>query len=92
MSTVASSVGKFVWHVQVSSDPRQAQSFYTQLFGRDTEVFNPGEVDYTMISAGGQSQVGRMAIIADPPGRQLSLTATSTAPPLAYSTAWVERR
>ncbi|HEY1369256.1 MAG TPA: VOC family protein [Gaiellaceae bacterium] len=58
MSTVASSVGKFVWHEQVSSDPKQAQDFYTQLFGWGTEVFQPGEADYTMISSGGQSHGG----------------------------------
>jgi hypothetical protein len=53
MSTVATTVGKFVWHEQVSPDPSKAQAFYTQLFGWDTEVFKPGEVDYTMIAAGG---------------------------------------
>jgi uncharacterized protein len=58
MSTVATSVGKFVWHEQVSSDPKQAQDFYTQLFGWGTEVFKPGEVDYTMISSGGQNHGG----------------------------------
>jgi len=55
VSTVSTTVGKFVWHEQVSSDPKQAQDFYTQLFGWDTEVFKPGEADYTMISSGGQS-------------------------------------
>ena len=55
MNTVASTVGKFVWHEQVSSDPKQAQDFYTQLFRWDTEVFKPGELDYTMISSGGQT-------------------------------------
>ena len=55
MSTVATKVGKFVWHEQVSSDPTQAESFYTQLFGWGTEVFKPGEADYTMISVSGGS-------------------------------------
>ena len=55
MSTVATTVGKFVWHEQVSSEPKDAEGFYTQLFGWGTEVFRPGEVDYTMISTGGQS-------------------------------------
>jgi predicted enzyme related to lactoylglutathione lyase len=55
MSTATTTVGKFVWHEQVSSDPAQAQGFYTQLFGWDTEIFKPGEMDYTMISSGGQS-------------------------------------
>jgi uncharacterized protein len=53
VSTVATTVGKFVWHEQVSSDPSKAQEFYTQLFGWGTEVFKPGEADYTMIAAGG---------------------------------------
>lgn len=117
MSTVASTVGKFVWHDQVSPDPKQAEDFYTQLFGWSTDVF---EMDYTMISSGGQrhggfgqaqegappphwlshvrvekledtiekakraggklaagpfemSDVGRMAIIADPQGAYVSL-------------------
>jgi len=42
----------------VSSDPKQAQGFYTELFGWGTEVFKPGEIDYTMISTGGQSHGG----------------------------------
>src|SRR5438132_5105594 len=58
VSTVASTVGKFVWHEQVSSDPKQAQDFYTQLFGWGTEEFTPGEADYTMISSGGESHGG----------------------------------
>jgi uncharacterized protein len=55
VSTVDTTVGKFVWHEQVSSDPAQAQRFYTELFGWGTEVYKPGEVDYTMISSGEQS-------------------------------------
>jgi uncharacterized protein len=58
MSTIAPTVGKFVWHEQVSDDPKRAQDFYTQLFGWGTEVFKPGEVDYTMISSGGQTHGG----------------------------------
>ena len=54
MSTATATVGKFVWHEQVSADPKQAQDFYTALFGWDTEAFKPGEIDYTMISSGGQ--------------------------------------
>ena len=58
MSTIATSVGKFVWHEQVSPEPKRARDFYTQLFGWETEVFKvfkPGEIDYTMISSGGQT-------------------------------------
>jgi uncharacterized protein len=73
MSTVATEVGKFVWHEQVSSDPKQAQDFYTQLFGWTTEVFKPGEVDYTMISSGGQTHGGfGKAMEGAPPPHWLS--------------------
>jgi predicted enzyme related to lactoylglutathione lyase len=73
VSTVASTVGKFVWHEQVSSDPKRAQDFYTQLFGWDTEVFKPGEADYTMISSGGQSHGGfGKAMDGAPPPHWLS--------------------
>ena len=58
MSTVATRVGTFVWHEQVSSDPEKAKGFYTQLFGWGTEVFGPGEIDYTMISSGGRTHGG----------------------------------
>src|SRR5215208_6588940 len=73
VSTVAATVGKFVWHEQVSSDPEQAQDFYTQLFGWETEVFKPGEADYTMISAAGQSHGGfSKAMEEAPPPHWLS--------------------
>ncbi len=73
MTTLASAVGKFVWHEQVSSDPKQAQDFYAQLFGWGTEVFRPGEVDYTMISSGGQSHGGfAKALEGAPPPHWLS--------------------
>ena len=58
MSTVTTTVGKFVWHEQVTSDPKQAEGFYTQLFGWGTELFKPGEIDYAMISAGGHRHGG----------------------------------
>jgi len=73
VSTTTSTVGKFVWHEQVSSDPEQAQDFYTQLFGWGTEVFKPGEADYTMISSGGQSHGGfSKAMVGAPPPHWLS--------------------
>jgi uncharacterized protein len=58
MTTTATAVGKFVWHEQVSSDPGQAKDFYTELFGWDTELFKPGEMDYAMINSGGQNHGG----------------------------------
>src|SRR5919108_64932 len=58
MSTVATRVGKFVWHEQVSDNPQGAEGFYKQLFGWGTEVFKPGEIDYTAISSGGTTHGG----------------------------------
>jgi predicted enzyme related to lactoylglutathione lyase len=73
MSTVATKVGKFVWHEQVSSEPQQAETFYKQLFGWGTETFKPGEMDYTMISAGGSTHGGfSTAMEGAPPPHWLS--------------------
>jgi predicted enzyme related to lactoylglutathione lyase len=73
LTTTTSTIGKFVWHEQVSSDPAQAQEFYSQLFGWGTEVFKPGEVDYTMFSAGGQAHGGYgRAMEGAPPPHWLS--------------------
>jgi predicted enzyme related to lactoylglutathione lyase len=73
VSTVATTVGKFVWHEQVSPEPKQAQDFYTQLFGWSTEVFKAGEVDYTMISSRGQNHGGfGKAMEGAPPPHWLS--------------------
>jgi uncharacterized protein len=73
VSTIASTVGKFVWHEQVSSDPAQAKGFYTQLFGWGTETFKPGEIDYTMISSGGRNHGGfSKAMEGAPPPHWLS--------------------
>jgi predicted enzyme related to lactoylglutathione lyase len=73
MSTVATGVGRFVWHEQVSPDPKRAQDFYTQLFGWGIEVFKPGEIDYTMISSGGQTHGGiSKAMEGAPPPHWLS--------------------
>lgn len=73
MSAAAATVGKFVWHEQVSSDPQQAQDFYTRLFGWQTEVFDSGEGDYSMIAAGGQNHGGfGRAMEGAPPPHWLS--------------------
>ena len=59
MSTqTASRVGTFVWHENVTTDPKQAQEFYTQLFGWGIEVFKAGDLEYPMISVGGQAHGG----------------------------------
>lgn len=73
MSTEATTVGKFVWHEQVSDDPRKAQDFYAQLFGWSAEPYKPGELDYTMISARGQRHGGfSKAVEGAPPPHWLS--------------------
>jgi uncharacterized protein len=73
VSTAQSTVGKFVWHEQVSSDPKQAQDFYTQLFGWEVEVWKPGEVDYPMIASAGQMHGGiSKAMEGAPPPHWLS--------------------
>lgn len=58
MSSGTTTIGKFVWHEQVSPQPEQAQGFYTQLFGWDTDVMHSDMGDYTMISSGGTSHGG----------------------------------
>jgi predicted enzyme related to lactoylglutathione lyase len=59
MSTqVQTAVGRFVWHDHVSGDPAEGQDFYGKLFGWETEVFKPGEIDYPMITANGQTHGG----------------------------------
>jgi uncharacterized protein len=59
MSTqTATRVGTFVWHENVSTDPKRAQDFYTQLFGWQIEVFKTDEFEYPMISVDGQSHGG----------------------------------
>jgi uncharacterized protein len=73
MSKVETWVGRFVWHEQVSSNPEQAQDFYTQLFGWGAEVFKAGEIDYRMISSGGQNHGGfGKAMEGAPPPHWLS--------------------
>jgi hypothetical protein len=73
VSTGTTTVGRFVWHEQVSSDPEQAQNFYTELFGWGTEVYDAGEMKYTMISSGGQTHGGfGTAMDGAPPPHWLS--------------------
>ena len=73
MSTGTTTVGKFVWHEQVSPDPKQAQDFYTELLGWGAEAFNAEGMDYTMISSGGQSHGGYgTAMEGAPPPHWLS--------------------
>lgn len=73
MTSGAATLWKFVWHEQVSPDPKQAQDFYTRLFGWTAEVFKPGEADYTMVSSRGQNHGGfARAVEGAPPPHWLS--------------------
>jgi uncharacterized protein len=58
MSTLETQVGSVVWHEQVSGDPERAQSFYTELLGWEVENWKPGEADYPIIKANGQTHGG----------------------------------
>ena len=65
MSTgVQTATGKFVWHDHGSPDPAKATQFYGELFGWEYETFKPGEMDYEMIKANGQTHGG----FGSPPG------------------------
>ncbi len=65
MSTgVQTAIGRFVWHDHGSPDPAKATGFYGALFGWDYETFKPGEMDYEMIRANGQTHGG----FGSPPG------------------------
>ena len=59
MSTgVQTAVGRFVWHDLATTDVDNAKDFYARLFGWETEVWKPGEMDYPMITANGQMHGG----------------------------------
>jgi predicted enzyme related to lactoylglutathione lyase len=55
---VKSRIGTFVWHENVTTDPKRAQDFYTQLFGWEIEVFKGEGFEYPMISVDGQAHGG----------------------------------
>ena len=60
-ATIGTRVGHFVWHELVTPDVEAAKAFYAGLFGWEFEIFKPGEMDYAMISANGQTHGGVMA-------------------------------
>ena len=60
-ATIGTRVGHFVWHELVTADVEAAKAFYARLFGWEFEIYKPGEMDYAMISANGQSHGGFMA-------------------------------
>ena len=52
------STGRIVWHELMTNDVEKARGFYADLLGWQTEVWKPGEMDYTMISVDGQTHGG----------------------------------
>jgi predicted enzyme related to lactoylglutathione lyase len=68
MSTgVQTAIGRFVWHDLSTTDVDRAKDFYARLFGWETEVWKPGEMDYPMIKANGQQHGGFSAAQGEMP-------------------------
>ena len=61
-TTTGTRVGHFVWHELMTSDVEAAKAFYGALFGWEFEIYKPGEMDYTMISANGGTHGGFMTL------------------------------
>ena len=61
-TTIGTRVGQFVWHELMTADVDAAKAFYSELFGWEFEIYKPGEMDYAMISAKGQTHGGFMAL------------------------------
>jgi hypothetical protein len=55
---VTTTVGRFVWHEHVSTEPAKAQEFFKQLLGWEYDTFKAGEFDYTVINSGGHGHGG----------------------------------
>ena len=55
--------GRFVWHDLMTSDPKAAARFYTEVAGWGTQVFEP--MAYTMWTAGGTPHGGVMQLPPD---------------------------
>ena len=77
MSTVETTVGRFVWHDHMSGDPAAASRFYSELLGWEIEIWKPGEMDYPMIKVG-EHQHGGFDRHRAAPRRTGSATSRST--------------
>jgi predicted enzyme related to lactoylglutathione lyase len=56
----AGSRGRFVWHDLMTTDPKKAQDFYTNVIGWGTQPFNDAGMAYTMWTANGTPLGGVM--------------------------------
>jgi uncharacterized protein len=54
--------GEFAWHDLLTTDVEAAKRFYGELLGWEFDVFKPGELDYPMISVGGEQHGGMLAL------------------------------
>jgi uncharacterized protein len=62
MTAVQTSVGRVGWHELLTPDVEAAKSFYGRMLGWETEVWLPGEGDYSMISGGDELHGGFLSI------------------------------
>lgn len=60
--SVSKPVGAFSWNELMTTDVKGAKAFYGDLFGWGMQKFEPGEMDYTMATLGGQEIAGIMGI------------------------------
>jgi predicted enzyme related to lactoylglutathione lyase len=54
--------GEFAWHDLLTTDVDGAKRFYAELLGWEFEAFKPGELDYPMISVGGEQHGGILGL------------------------------
>jgi uncharacterized protein len=69
MASAFETNGAFSWMELMTSDPKAAEAFYSQLLGWELEPAPMGHVGYTAVKAGGQAIGGIMAMPKEvPPG------------------------
>ena len=60
--TALKPIGAFSWNELMTTDVDAAKAFYGDLFGWGMQKFEPGEMEYTMATLGGQEIAGIMTI------------------------------
>ncbi len=73
--------GRFVWHDLMTTEPTAAQSFYTELVGWGTSIFEGAEKPYTLwtlgeVPLGGVAELPQEARQAGTPPHWLPYVAT----------------
>ncbi|MEP6491864.1 MAG: VOC family protein [bacterium] len=64
-STTTATLGRFVWHELMTTNPSAAQAFYKEVVGWTTSKWDQSPVDYTMWMSGEVPIGGVMAMIPD---------------------------